>query len=50
MEPTPNLPVIRALHPAWNNGRIAGQKRPLKPKHVSAIRVRLFIPHVLCIP
>ena len=37
----PNLPVIRALRPAWNKGRIVGQKRPLKPKHVWAIRVRL---------
>jgi len=38
---TPNLPAIRALRPAWNKGRIAGQKLPLKPKHVCAIRVRL---------
>jgi integrase len=38
---TPNLPAIRALRPAWNKGRIVGQKRPLKPKHVLAIRVRL---------
>ncbi len=38
---TPSLPAIRALRPAWNKGRIAGQKRPLKPKHVWAIRVRL---------
>lgn len=41
MEPTPNLSAIRALRPAWNKGRIVGQKRPLKPKHVWAIRVRL---------
>ena len=26
---------------AWNRGRIIGQKRPLQPKHVWAIRVRL---------
>ena len=39
--PTPNLPAIRALRPAWNKGRIVGQKRPLMPKHVWAIRVRL---------
>lgn len=26
---------------AWNKGRIVGQKRPLKPKHVWAIRVRV---------
>lgn len=37
----PNLPAIRALRPAWNKGRIVGRKRPLKPKHVWAIRVRL---------
>ena len=38
---TPKLPAIRALRPAWNKGRIVGQKRPLKSKHVWAIRVRL---------
>ena len=38
---TPNLPAIRALRLAWNKGRIVGQKLPLKPKHVWAIRVRL---------
>ena len=38
---TTNLSAIRALHPAWNKGRIVGQKRPQKPKHVWAIRVRL---------
>ncbi len=38
---THNLPVIRALRPAWNKGRIVDQKRPLMPKHVWAIRVRL---------
>ena len=38
---TPNLPAIRTLRPAWNKGRIVGQKRPLKPKHVWAIRVWL---------
>ena len=27
--------------PSWNKGRIVGQKRPLKAKHVWAIRVRL---------
>ena len=36
-----NLPATRALRPAWNKGRIVGKKRPLKPKHVWAIRVRL---------
>jgi hypothetical protein len=38
---TPNLPAIIPLRRAWNRGRIIGQKRPLKPKHVWAIRVRL---------
>ncbi len=38
---TPNLPAIRALRPAWNKGRVVGQKRPLRPRHVWAIRVRL---------
>ena len=32
--------IIPSKH-AWNNGRIIGQKRPLLPKHVWAIRVRL---------
>ncbi len=36
-----NLPIIRARRPAWNKGRIVGQKRPLMPQHVWAIRVRL---------
>ena len=38
-----NLPVLRAPRKAWNRGRIVGQKRPLQPKHVWAIRVRLEI-------
>ncbi len=38
---TPNLPAICALRPAWNKGCIVGQKHPLKPKHVWAIRVRI---------
>jgi site-specific recombinase XerC len=41
--PTANLPAIRACRPPWNRGRIVGQKRPLLPKHVWAIRVRLEI-------
>lgn len=40
---TTNLPSIRACRPAWNKGRIVGQKRPLEPQHVWAIRVRLEI-------
>jgi integrase len=38
---TPNLPAIILIPRAWNRGRIIGQKRPLQPKHVWAIRVRL---------
>jgi len=40
---TPNLPAIRTRRPAWNKGRLIGQKKPLLPKHVWAIRVRLEI-------
>lgn len=32
--PTVHLPVVRTKTPAWNKGRIIGQKRPLQPKHV----------------
>jgi hypothetical protein len=28
-------------HIAWNKGRLLGQKRPLRPKDVWAIRIRL---------
>ena len=35
------LPMIVPQKRAWNRGRIIGQKRPLQPKHVWAIRVRL---------
>ena len=38
---TPNLPVVIPPRRFWNRGRITGQKRPLLPKHVWAIRVRL---------
>ncbi len=30
---------------AWNKGHLVGQKRPLRPKEVWAIRVRLQIKH-----
>ena len=39
--PTDFLPAIRPQRIAWNKGRIVGQKRPLQPKHVWSIRVRL---------
>jgi hypothetical protein len=35
------LPAIRPARLAWNKGRTIGQKRPLLPKHVWSIRVRL---------
>jgi hypothetical protein len=35
------LPALRQTRVAWNKGRIVGQKRPLLPKHVWSIRVRL---------
>lgn len=35
------LPVLRPARVAWNKGHIAGQKRPLLPRHVWSIRVRL---------
>lgn len=38
-----SLPMIIPSKRAWNRGRIIGQKRPLLPKHVWAIRVRLEI-------
>ena len=41
---TSNLPMIIPQRHAWNRGRIVGQKRPLQPKHVWAIRVRLELP------
>lgn len=36
-----NLPMVITSKKAWNHGRIIGQKRPLLPKHVWAIGVRL---------
>ena len=38
---TLNLPAVIPPRRAWNKGRIIGQKHPLQPKHVWAIRVRL---------
>jgi hypothetical protein len=37
------LPAPRPVRVPWNKGRIIGQKRPLMPKHVWSIRVRLEI-------
>ena len=34
-------PIVGFLNSPWNKGRLIGQKRPLKPKEVWAIRVRL---------
>jgi hypothetical protein len=40
---TDTLPALRPIHVPWNKGRIVGHKRPLLPKHVWSIRVRLEI-------
>ena len=39
--PAEFLPVLRPVRVPWNKGRIIGQKRPLLPRHVWSIRVRL---------
>ncbi|WP_299590381.1 tyrosine-type recombinase/integrase [uncultured Tateyamaria sp.] len=39
--PRVQLPAITPKRTAWNKGRIIGQKRPLLPKQVWAIRARL---------
>ena len=35
------LPALRSPRPAWDKSRLVGQKRPLLPRHVWSIRVRL---------
>jgi integrase len=39
--PTATPPMVGFAKDPWNKGRLIGQKRPLKPKEVWAIRVRL---------
>ena len=39
--PRVQLPAVTPNRKAWNKGRIIGQKRPLLPKQVWAIRARL---------
>jgi len=39
--PRVQLPAVTPKRRAWNNGRLVGQKRPLLPKQVWAIRARL---------
>lgn len=39
--PSVQLPATTPKRRAWNQGRIIGQKRPLLPKQVWAIRARL---------
>ena len=39
--PRVQLPAVTLKRRAWNKGRIIGQKRPLLPKQVWAIRARL---------
>ena len=45
--PCPSKSIQKAipLRTPWNKGRLVGQKRPLRPKEVWAIRVRLQIKH-----
>ena len=38
-------PSLRSGNAPWNKRRLTGQKRPLKPKDVWAIRVRLQLAH-----
>jgi hypothetical protein len=42
--PNANQSSAQRCHP-WNKGRLIGQKRPLKPKEVWGIRVRLQLKH-----
>ena len=39
--PRVQLPAVTPKRRAWNKGRVVGQKRPLLPKQVWAIRARL---------
>jgi len=39
--PRVQLPAITPKYRPWNKGRLIGQKRPLRPKQVWAIRARL---------
>ncbi len=39
--PRVQLPAVTLKCRAWNKGRIIGQKRPMPPKQVWAIRTRL---------
>jgi integrase len=39
--PRVQLPAVTQKRSAWNKGRLVGQKRPLLPKQVWAIRARL---------
>ncbi len=39
--PNIQLPAVKPKRRPWNKGRLVGQKRPLLPKQVWAIRARL---------
>ncbi len=41
MEISENTPAVALTHRRWNKGKLIGQKPPLQPKHVWAIRSRL---------
>ena len=41
MNDYPNREITHSSHLPWNKGRLVGQKMPLKPSEIWAIRVRL---------
>ena len=43
MEDQTNIYIIKPNRKPWNKGKLIGQKPPLQPKHVWAIRTRLQI-------
>jgi len=43
------LPAVTPKRRAWNKGRLVGQKRPLLPKRVWAIRARLKVEKLVTI-
>ncbi|ABV94323.1 hypothetical protein Dshi_2590 [Dinoroseobacter shibae DFL 12 = DSM 16493] len=45
--PRVQLPAVTPRRKVWNKGRIVGQKRPLRPRQVWAIRTRLELSNCL---
>ena len=48
MEDQTNIYIIKPNRKPWNKGKLIGQKPPLQPKHVWAIRTRLQISKKIC--